>query len=534
MKKIIFIITILFLLVISTAGIWAYLAIFYTKPLTQAELKDLTPDWTKATQGNWSPWFTEIDGSQSWNPAASFNQWLATIPDDQKAWPVLVDTYHANEKLFDRDLTGAEPGTEEWDKLTQLLDQPETKATIARLVEALNRPHMGCGLYTTTGQHEHDALIKHGKEDDNWNPSPEPNPGIYNILLPTYGKHRNAVFLLTNSAKHDLISNHPDKFLNKIQAIYNSAKYADEFPVIISLLVGIAIENQTQNTIAWALEHHPDQFTDTHLATFQILIGNQSNRTMNWIGEAMTFHDICRRVATAEGKLDPLKMRVMNGINSEPTHLPDAQLHASTTRTLMVYNTSVMQTTPLSRFDRDDTLQSSEQLYLNQKHTLNKTGSMIADLFRPSLDKAAQRNRQHIYDSFATQLILAIHRHKLRHGEFPNSITTIDTDLLPITPLDAFSGELLKYKLADAGPLIYSVGDDRTDDGGTQRWTMKDYGQYGSPPLLARVVSRPDWSLTKQQATQKLKDDPTSITGDWILFPTPQDDPEPYFDDGDD
>jgi len=533
MKKIIFIITILFLLVISTAGIWAYLAIFYTKPLTQAELKDLTPDWTKATQGNWSPWITEIDGTQSWNPTASFNQWLATIPDDQKAWPVLIDIYNGNEKLFDRVLIRAEPQTEEWDQLTQLLNQPETKATIARLTEALNRPHMGCGLYSTTGQHEHHALIKYGQEDDNWNPNPEPNPGLYNIFLPTYGPHRNTARLLTASAKHELINNRPDAFAEQVQAVYKSAKYADEYPTIISLLIGIAVENQAQGTIDWALEHHPDQLTDAHLNTFQQLIGDQSNQTFGLTGETLMFHDSCRRIVTPEGTLDPSKIGTVGGTQAAPTNLPDSQLHSSFQRMLWIYNITTNQATLRSRFDRDEALPSSEDIYYEHEHSLNKVGQIFTDLLRPRLAQAATTNRRSIQDSFATQLILAIHRHKLRHGEFPDSITAIDTDLLPITPLDAFSGELLKYKLADAGPLIYSVGDDRTDDGGTQRWTMKDYGQYGSPPLLARVVSRPDWSLTKQQATQKLKDDPTSITGDWILFPTPQDDPEPYFDDGD-
>ena len=533
MKKVILIITILFLLIISAAGIWAYLAFFYTKPLSQAELKDLTPDWSKATQGNWSPWFTEIDGSQTWNPTASFNQWLATIPDDQKAWPVLIDIYHANNKLFDGNLIGAEPGTDEWNQLTQLLDQPETKATIARLTEALNRPHMGCGLYTSTGQHEHDALIKHGKEDDDWNPNPDPNPSLINILLPIFGPHRNAATLLTTSAKHELINNRPDAFIEQIQAVYQSTKYADEFPFIISLLVGIAIENHAQSAITWALEHHTDQLTDAHLATFQRLIGDQSNRTLNLTGEAMSFNDSCRRIATPKGTLDPSKIGTVGGTQAAPTNLPDSQLHSSFQRMLWVHNKTTNQATLRSTFDRDEALPSSEEIYYEHEQSLNKVGKIFTDLFRPHLDKAAIRNRQHIQSSFATQLTIAIHRHKLRHGEFPDSISAIDSDLLPITPTDAFSGQLLKYKLTDAAPLIYSVGDDRIDDGGTQRWTMKDYGQYGSPPLLARVVSNPDWSLTKQQAAQRLKDDPESISGDWILFPTPQDDTLPQFNNSD-
>ncbi len=532
MKKIVLIITTLFLLTIIAAAIWAYTAFFYTKPLNQTELNDLTPDWSKATAGNWSPWFTESDGTQSWNPTASFNQWLATIPDDQKAWPVLIDISIGQEHLFDRELLGADPGTEEWTKLTQLLDQPETQATIARLTQALNRPHFGFNLYTSTDEHEHAALIKHGKEDDNWNPNPEPNPGLYGLRNTSLSPLQHATLLLSASAKHNLINNNPDAFMRQVKTIISHNLQA-EFPSTSSWLVGLAMEETGYKTITWALQNHPTTLTDQHLSTLQSTIGDLTSRTLNWESPALEYHDLFRRIAGSDGSISPLNLKALSAISSPPTNLPDSALHPSLKRTLWVFNTSTKQAEPLSKFNRPQGMPSIEDLYELHKDSLNTTSLMLNDMFRLHLDSAATRNRMHIQNSFATQLTLAIHRHKLRHGDFPDSITAIDTDLLPITPIDAFSGQPLRYKLTESGPLIYSVGDDRTDNGGTQRWTQKDYGQYGSPPLLARIVSRPDWNLTNQEAAQKLKDDPASITGDWIIFPPPQDDPEPDFDDAD-
>ncbi|MBL4809021.1 MAG: hypothetical protein JKY43_03060 [Phycisphaerales bacterium] len=537
MKKIVLITLTFFLLVILTATTWLYFAFLYTKPLTQAQLKNLTPDWSKATQGNWSPWHTKPDGSKTWNPTASFNQWLATIPENQKAWPVLIDIYISEEHLFDRTLLDANPGTDQWNQLTKLLDQPESKATIAQLTEALNRPHFGFALYSSTDQYEHDALIKNNKEDKNWNPNPEQNPSLYNLKNSLFPKLHHTTLLLIASAKHQLINNNPDTFVQQVETLINARKLPHESPNTNSWLIGMAIEGLSYQSISWALQNHPEKLTDKHLASLQSTIGDLSNRTIVWESHALEFHDTFRRIASTNGSLDPFdltkNLNIPNFISTPPTNLPDSALHHSLQRTLWILNTTAKQATPLSKFNRPKDMPTTKEIYELHKNSLSKFTFLLSDPFIPYLDAVATRNRMHIQNSIAIQLTIAIHRHKLRHNEFPQSIAAIDTDLLPITPTDAFSGQPLKYKLTNTGPIIYSIGDNRIDNGGIQRWTIKDYGQYGSPPLLARIVSHPNWNRTPQETAQLLKDDPDSIAGDHIIFPPQKNDPEPHFDDGD-
>lgn len=66
---------------------------------------------------------------------------------------------------------------------------------------------------------------------------------------------------------------------------------------------------------------------------------------------------------------------------------------------------------------------------------------------------------------------ICLQRHRLRHGEFPQSLKQIDVDLLPddiVTNgfVDHFTGESLKYLIEATSVKVYTVGENRTDDGG--------------------------------------------------------------------
>jgi hypothetical protein len=62
---------------------------------------------------------------------------------------------------------------------------------------------------------------------------------------------------------------------------------------------------------------------------------------------------------------------------------------------------------------------------------------------------------------------LALERHRLKHGTYPETLTALTPDFLPSQPLDPRSGQAYLYRRTDAGSfLLYSVGENRVDDGG--------------------------------------------------------------------
>jgi hypothetical protein len=64
-------------------------------------------------------------------------------------------------------------------------------------------------------------------------------------------------------------------------------------------------------------------------------------------------------------------------------------------------------------------------------------------------------------------LTCALHRHRLKHGAFPASLTDLDAGLLPGPLADPARAEApLNYRLTEKGFLLWSVGLDRMDDQG--------------------------------------------------------------------
>ena len=107
----------------------------------------------------------------------------------------------------------------------------------------------------------------------------------------------------------------------------------------------------------------------------------------------------------------------------------------------------------------------------------------------------------------ALDMLIAAHRYKLRHGQFPADLASIDADLLAGDPIDPYTGEPMGYRLIEGEPRIYSVGPDRDDDGG-QRILDKDGRPEPWPDFL---------TLDKLEAL----DEPgrAGIDGDWVLYP---------------
>ena len=62
----------------------------------------------------------------------------------------------------------------------------------------------------------------------------------------------------------------------------------------------------------------------------------------------------------------------------------------------------------------------------------------------------------------------AVERHRLKHGKLPDGLNDLVPEFLPAIPDDPFDGAPLRYKKLAKGYVVYSVGDDRVDDGGVE------------------------------------------------------------------
>lgn len=82
----------------------------------------------------------------------------------------------------------------------------------------------------------------------------------------------------------------------------------------------------------------------------------------------------------------------------------------------------------------------------------------------------------------AARVSLAIARFKCVHGTWPNSLSELSPDYLASLPIDETSGQPFVYKPSnsDTPPLLYAIGGDGNDDGGTQSTISNASGLRGA------------------------------------------------------
>lgn len=101
-------------------------------------------------------------------------------------------------------------------------------------------------------------------------------------------------------------------------------------------------------------------------------------------------------------------------------------------------------------------------------------------------------------DRSMTLCAIALKRYSLRHGKLPDTLGALVPEFVSAVPVDYMDGQSLRYRLnADGSFLLYSVGENLTDDGGDTSllpdqtavrnlWAKKDY-IWPAPATLEEV-----------------------------------------------
>jgi hypothetical protein len=109
---------------------------------------------------------------------------------------------------------------------------------------------------------------------------------------------------------------------------------------------------------------------------------------------------------------------------------------------------------------------------------LGKT-AMMMKLAVPAMRKVVESVQRSQAEMRCTATALAAERFRQQYGRWPEALDELVTaKLIAAVPLDPFDGKPLRWKAVDDGRLIYSVGPDRTDNGGV--FNRADPRQPGS------------------------------------------------------
>jgi hypothetical protein len=65
------------------------------------------------------------------------------------------------------------------------------------------------------------------------------------------------------------------------------------------------------------------------------------------------------------------------------------------------------------------------------------------------------------------RVAIALERHRLAHGEYPESLAALAPQFMKNIPQDIIGGQPLKYHRNNDSFILYSIGWNEKDDGGT-------------------------------------------------------------------
>ncbi|MFT5422521.1 MAG: hypothetical protein ACI89L_000286 [Phycisphaerales bacterium] len=345
------------------------------------------------------------------------------------------------------------------------------------------------------------------------------NALFINFRLDHLGTFRHSARLF--AADHHIAAREgdADRALITLIGMYDLAAQMEPDPLLINSLVTIAMRNMADQVMTETLHHHPDLWDSEQLAKLASAAKPVSLDTARFAieSEHRIVQDLIQRVYTDDGngsgKVTPMALTVGNGF----MNLRGAPTEPSLTAKLLgpvisPFFYSRAQVTAICQQQIDaalDALEDPAKIDLIERDPGHDSATRqlkmlhltdFSGIYAKYIDSAWHAKLK----GDAARAVLAAHRYRAAHSEFPESLDRLVPEFLDAVPQDLLNpGAPLNYRRTDTGFVLYSVGSDADDDAGTPR-----------DPDAPRSVLRRIGSFN-----ERFDPNASPPDGDWILFP---------------
>ncbi|MCC5822140.1 MAG: hypothetical protein LAT64_12810 [Phycisphaerales bacterium] len=457
-----------------------------------------------------------------WDPIGDHNATVAAMAREDRAYPLIAEATARLRAMPDEiwgkepgrmvpDFIRANPGDAEWPRLLAWTETEPVRGAMALVREAARKPVMGAPFLVRDDPEWVAILAAYGVETPA-DPTPPPaEPLMLGALLPHLGSIRGLAVMCDAHARLAVDRGDAEALMDAIEDIFGLASHASEPKVLIAQIVRVALLIMAADRIADTLVHHPDLIDDAAAARFDALL--MDALADGWTDpepatELVIFEDVIRRMVDNRGVFDPrLVLLVMPAVEEPSDHsapsASTAPLAAFSPDLLASYSEAERYavaadqaiTVPFGPYSISE--QEMNAWSEGRDSVPGRIGRKLLGILAPKWSKVAVTFRTTHQQLIGVRMVLAAHRHHLRHGEPPASLDAIDTDLLTFEPVDGFTGGRLVYRWMGEGHLVYALGADGDDDGGRHV-----VGPDGEPVgLISDEYLRGRWD------------------GDWVVFP---------------
>jgi hypothetical protein len=280
---------------------------------------------------------------------------------------------------------------------------------------------------------------------------------------------RQAARLLELEAIRYTNEQQPQPAVDSVIASLGVARSLNQEPTIISYLVHVACQGITLDSLERILNRIP--LTDTQLAKLAGAIEESENPqalTRGFIGDRCVGLDVFQDLRA--GKIPLKELYIIWRENPPlwprflaPEYKVTGLLELDEKDYLDMYENSVK----ITQLPPPESIAASQAAIGKLEH-LNRWRILSASLL-PPLHKAVIKATQCTAKIRDAKTVLAIERYRLTNGKLPRQLSDLVPTFLPAVPNDPFDGKPLRYKTLPKGYVVYSVGDDREDNGGVDK-----------------------------------------------------------------
>lgn len=265
--------------------------------------------------------------------------------------------------------------------------------------------------------------------------------------------------LLSLDAVRHVLDGNTDALTKTLEAQFRLAEAMAQEPVLISHLVYVAIFSIARGSLEMALDNA--SFTAAQLTTLQTVFAEMPD----------PFVSLKRAFVTERAfglSYDPLDVtqfethdepRLLQWTSKWIRRATGATLGSEVVLTRAYAMLLDNAEKPPHTWEVDPMERQWEEVW---RH------SLIAAILLPSLSNSLEAPARVQADTALALTTLAIERYRRDNGQLPESLNALTPVYLAEMPVDPFSGQPPLYRREGEGYVVYSVGRDREDDGGTE------------------------------------------------------------------
>lgn len=259
----------------------------------------------------------------------------------------------------------------------------------------------------------------------------------------------------------------PDAAVESVAAIFAAARSLEQEPVLVSQLVRMALDGVGCARVAWLLS--TDLLDDGQLAKLDADLA------------AGDYQDSFRRALIGERAIG---LRTFSDPGSLGPEYANLRFHPFPAGDQALYLQTMAELIAAAQKIGPARQMAVEQAEVRFKEAAGTTGGKLSHpltfLLLPAIVPFAGAVRRHEAERNATRVAVAIERFRRSEGRLPATLDELVPRFFTVLPADPFNGLSLHYRVAAADYVVYSVGANGADDGGSTE----------SQPLPADIVVR--------------------------------------------